>query len=81
MSSIREDLRRVNIHERDFQKYSADRKIYCVPVDEVRLLVPRYTMPFSDVCSDAARLKYEIRWPDVGEARRDTARDSTRCAT
>ncbi|KAF2714192.1 hypothetical protein K504DRAFT_473302 [Pleomassaria siparia CBS 279.74] len=29
-----EDLRRVNIHDRDFQKYSVDRRIYCVPVDE-----------------------------------------------
>jgi hypothetical protein len=30
-----EALTRVNIHDRDFQKYSVDRRIYCVPVDEV----------------------------------------------
>jgi hypothetical protein len=30
-----EALIRVNIHDRDFQKYSVDRRIYCVPVDEV----------------------------------------------
>ncbi|KAF2264042.1 S-adenosyl-L-methionine-dependent methyltransferase [Lojkania enalia] len=35
MSYIREDLRRVIIHERDFQKLSVDNRIYCVPVDEV----------------------------------------------
>ena len=35
MSSAREDLRLVNIHDRDFQKYSVDNRIYCVPVDEV----------------------------------------------
>ncbi|KAF2684566.1 S-adenosyl-L-methionine-dependent methyltransferase [Lentithecium fluviatile CBS 122367] len=29
-----EALVRVNIHDRDFQKYSVDRRIYCVPVDE-----------------------------------------------
>lgn len=34
MSNVREDLRLVNIHDRDFQKYSVDNRIYCVPVDE-----------------------------------------------
>ncbi|KAF2877393.1 S-adenosyl-L-methionine-dependent methyltransferase [Massariosphaeria phaeospora] len=34
MSSIHEDLRRVAIHDRDFQKTSVDKRIYCVPVDE-----------------------------------------------
>ena len=32
MANGREDLRLVVIHERDFQKYSVDRRIYCVPV-------------------------------------------------
>jgi hypothetical protein len=35
MSNLHEELRRVNIHERDFQKLSVDNRIYCVPVDEV----------------------------------------------
>ncbi|KAF2019332.1 S-adenosyl-L-methionine-dependent methyltransferase [Aaosphaeria arxii CBS 175.79] len=34
MSSAREELRIVNIHDRDFQKYSVDNRIYCVPVDD-----------------------------------------------
>ncbi|ORY00663.1 S-adenosyl-L-methionine-dependent methyltransferase [Clohesyomyces aquaticus] len=34
MSNANEDLRVVNIHDRDFQKYSVDNRIYCVPVDE-----------------------------------------------
>ncbi|KAF2002376.1 UMTA methyltransferase [Amniculicola lignicola CBS 123094] len=34
MSSVSEDLRTVNIHDRDFQKVSVDSRIYCVPVDE-----------------------------------------------
>ncbi|KAF1960502.1 S-adenosyl-L-methionine-dependent methyltransferase [Byssothecium circinans] len=29
-----EETRTVYVHDRDFQKYSIDRKIYCVPVDE-----------------------------------------------
>ncbi|KAF2733005.1 S-adenosyl-L-methionine-dependent methyltransferase [Polyplosphaeria fusca] len=37
MAYMREDLRRVNIHERDFQKYSVDNRIYCVPPEEDRL--------------------------------------------
>jgi hypothetical protein len=28
-----------NIHDRDFQIYSVTHRIYCVPVDEVRLTV------------------------------------------
>ncbi|KAF2469693.1 S-adenosyl-L-methionine-dependent methyltransferase [Lindgomyces ingoldianus] len=31
---MNEDLRVVNIHDRDFQKYSVDNRIYCVPIDE-----------------------------------------------
>lgn len=34
MSNTRNFLRLVNIHERDFQKYSVDNGIYCIPVDE-----------------------------------------------
>ncbi|KAF2278817.1 S-adenosyl-L-methionine-dependent methyltransferase [Westerdykella ornata] len=34
MAGVHEDLRRVIIHERDFQKLSIDNRIYCVPVDE-----------------------------------------------
>ncbi|KAF1976163.1 S-adenosyl-L-methionine-dependent methyltransferase [Bimuria novae-zelandiae CBS 107.79] len=37
MTNIREDLRRVMIHDREFQKYSVDRRIYCVPREEIRL--------------------------------------------
>ncbi|KAF2746339.1 S-adenosyl-L-methionine-dependent methyltransferase [Sporormia fimetaria CBS 119925] len=34
MTPVHEDLRRVHLHDRDFQKLSIDNRIYCVPVDE-----------------------------------------------
>lgn len=40
MSTIHEDLRRVIIHDREFQKSSIDEEIYCVPVDEVSCKTP-----------------------------------------
>jgi hypothetical protein len=38
MANIREDLRLTTIHGREFQKFSIDRRIYCVPVDDVSFL-------------------------------------------
>jgi hypothetical protein len=38
MADIREDLRLTTIHGREFQKFSIDRRIYCVPVDDVGFL-------------------------------------------
>lgn len=35
--SVSDDMKElVELHERDFQKYSVDHQVYCVPVDDVR---------------------------------------------